>query len=211
MRGAGLPPPFLHSGCRVKSPAAGKPPKTGTTPAGRCRGTAKSGNGGPAAGDAWWNAWGILLSPLRKKRGETSSSLLIQQNLLRDDGLHDLDLPAVVSTALLAHSVGQVHRTAFRAHDQIGGRQLPVGAAPLIPSRFGYFTLGYCHCDTSLILQKARSALLVICSPKALPGPPAGGPAPFCRSRGRDLNRRRTGGTIPCNLPNTVFCCPFRG
>ena len=77
--------------------------------------------------------------------------------LFRHHGLDNLDLAAVVSTALLAHSVRQVQRTAFRAFDEAGSRQLPVGAAALVASSFGYFSLRYCHCDTSLIFQRQRS------------------------------------------------------
>ena len=77
--------------------------------------------------------------------------------LLCNHRLDNLDRAAVVSTALLAHSVRQVQRTAFRAFDEAGSRQLPVGAAALVASSFGYFSLRYCHCDTSLIFQRQRS------------------------------------------------------
>ena len=82
------------------------------------------------------------------------SSLLKQASLFCDDGLDNLDLAAIVSTALLAHSVRQVQRTAFRACDETGSLQLPNGAAALVASCFGYFSLRYCHCDTSLIFQR---------------------------------------------------------
>ena len=140
----------------------------------------------------------------------------MRKSLLRDNGLDDLDLAAIVVTALLAHSVRQVQRTAFRACDETGNRQLPVRAAALVASCFGYFSLRYCHCDTSLIFQRpGRSSpslvCFFICSPKAWPGLRAAGPLPFCRSRGRGSSQRRTGGTVPCNLPNTMSSCPFRG
>ena len=84
------------------------------------------------------------------------SSLLKQAcgiSLFCNDGLNNLDLTAIVSTALLAHSVRQVQRTAFRACDEAGSLQLPVRAAALVASCFGYFPLRYCHCDTSLIYK----------------------------------------------------------
>ena len=115
----------------------------------------------------------------QKKREESSSSLFLCafSRLFRHNGLDGLHFPAVVSTALAAHSVRQVQSTAFRAHDEVGSSQLPGGAAALVPSCFGYLPLGYCHVDTSLIIQKERfpaPSLFFICSPKAWPGPPAG-------------------------------------
>ena len=73
--------------------------------------------------------------------------------LLRRHGLDNFDLTAIVAAALLAHSVRQVQRTAFRACDETGSLQLPVRAAALVASCFGYFSLRYCHCDTSLIYK----------------------------------------------------------
>ena len=96
----------------------------------------------------------------KKVRREDKSSLLkacMQKSLFCNDGLDNLDLAAIVSTALLAHSVRQVQRTAFRACDETGNRQLPVRAAALVASCFGYFSLRYCHCDTSLIFQRRGS------------------------------------------------------
>ena len=96
----------------------------------------------------------------KKVRREDTSSLLKQacsQSLFCDDGLDNLDLAAVVVTALLAHSVRQVQRTAFGACNETGDRQLPVRAAALVASCFGYFSLRYCHYDTSLIFQRRGS------------------------------------------------------
>ena len=67
-------------------------------------------------------------------------------------GLDLLDLTAIVGTALRAHSVRQMQRTALGAGHQTGSRQLPHGAASLIASLLGYFSLRYCHVDTSLVL-----------------------------------------------------------
>ena len=135
--------------------------------------------------------------------------------LLRRHGLDNFDLTAIVAAALLAHSVRQVQSTALGACNETGDSQLPGGAASLIASCFGYFSLRYCHCDTSLIIQRpgsvARPYSYFICSPKVWPGRPAADPSPFCRSRGRGSGRRRSGNTVPCNLQNTVFWCPFRG
>ena len=72
--------------------------------------------------------------------------------LIRSHGLDDLDLTAIVGTALRAHSVRQMQRTALGAGHQTGSRQLPHGAASLVASLLGYFSLGYCHVDTSLVL-----------------------------------------------------------
>ena len=152
----------------------------------------------------------------KNRREATLPSCKDTNLLIRSHGLDDLDLTAIVSTALLAHSVRQVQRTAFRACNETGDSQLPSGAAPLVASCFGYFSLRYCHCDTSLIFQRpGRSSpslvCFFICSPKAWPGLRAAGPLPFHRSRGRGSGQRRTGGTVPCNLPNTMSSCPFRG
>ena len=158
--------------------------------------------------------------PLKRQKVRREESFFppkasMRKSLFRDDGLNNLDLTAIVSTALLAHSVRQVQRTAFRACDETGNRQLPSGATALVASCFGYFSLRYCHCDTSLIFQRrgsvARPYLYFICSPKAWPGLRAAGPLPFYRSRGRGSDRRRTGDTVLCNLPNTGFWCPCRG
>ena len=96
----------------------------------------------------------------KKVRREESSSLLKQAvagRLFCSDGLDNLDLAAIVAAALLAHSVRQVQRTAFGACDESGGRQLPVRAAALVASCFGYFSLRYCHYVTSLIFQRRGS------------------------------------------------------
>ena len=69
-----------------------------------------------------------------------------------DLGLDDLDLTAVVGTAFRAHSVRQMQRAALGACHETGSRQLPNGAASLIASLLGYFSLRYCHVDTSLVL-----------------------------------------------------------
>ena len=90
------------------------------------------------------------------------SSLLKQASLFCDDGLDNLDLAAIVVTALLAHSVRQVQRTAFGASNETGSLQLPNGAAALVASCFGYFSLRYCHCDTSLIFQRPGTVPVLI-------------------------------------------------
>ena len=74
-------------------------------------------------------------------------------------GLDLLDLTAIVGTALRAHSVRQMQRTALGASHQTGSRQLPHGAASLVASLLGYFSLGYCHVDTSLVLTALSSNL----------------------------------------------------
>ena len=73
----------------------------------------------------------------KKKGGKNGSSLpLAYACLFRHNGLHGLDLTAIVASALLAHSVRQVQSAALGTGDETGGRQLPVGAAPLIASCF---------------------------------------------------------------------------
>ena len=72
--------------------------------------------------------------------------------LLRRHGLDNFDLTAIVAAALLAHSVRQMQRAALGACHETGSRQLPDGAASLIASLLGYFSLRYCHVDTSLVL-----------------------------------------------------------
>ena len=73
----------------------------------------------------------------------------VRMELLCHRRLDDLDLTAIVGTALSAHSVGQAHRAALGASDHAGNLQLPVGAATLVSSCLRNFTLGDCHDDTS--------------------------------------------------------------
>ena len=76
-----------------------------------------------------------------------------QQNLLvRRHRLDDLDLAAIVTAALRAHSVGEMQRAALGARHQRGSCQLPYGRTSLIASLLGYFSLRDCHVDTSLVL-----------------------------------------------------------
>ena len=55
------------------------------------------------------------------------------------------NLAAIVGTAVLAGSMGQTRFAALRASNDAGNGQLPVGAASLIPSCLGNFTLGNSH------------------------------------------------------------------
>ena len=102
-------------------------------------------------------------------------------------GLDDLDLTAIIGTALRAHSVRQMQRTALGACHQTGSRQLPHGAASLIASLFGYFSLRDCHVDTSLV--KTAGAViycwLLTRPPAAWPTRPAGGRSAFCSGTSR--------------------------
>ena len=60
------------------------------------------------------------------------------------------DLAAIVLTALLARTVGQMISSAL-ALDESGNLQLPMGAAALVASCLGYFTFRNSHGDTSLV------------------------------------------------------------
>ena len=71
--------------------------------------------------------------------------------LLGDGGLDLLDLTAIVSTALGAHSVRHMQSTALGASHQSGSGQLPDGAAALIASLLRNFSLRDCHGYTSLV------------------------------------------------------------
>ena len=73
------------------------------------------------------------------------------QLLFGDCGLDLLDLTAVVSTALGAHSVRHMQSTALGASHQSGSAQLPNGATALIASLLRNFTLRDCHGYTSLV------------------------------------------------------------
>ena len=107
--------------------------------------------------------------------------------LVRSHGLDDLDLTAIVGTALRAHSVRQMQRTALGACHQTGSRQLPHGAASLIASLLGYFSLRYCHVDTSLVLYCLSSEFIeeFTLPPEAgaWPEPPGGDPPVFCSGK----------------------------
>jgi hypothetical protein len=77
-----------------------------------------------------------------EKRREPSS-LLAFIYLLGVSRSHDLK--SAVGTAILASPVGKNGLAALGALGNVGKVELPVGAAPLISSLTGNFTLGYCH------------------------------------------------------------------
>ena len=56
-------------------------------------------------------------------------------------GLHSDHLTAIVVAAGLTSSVGQAELAALGASNHAGGGQLPVGAAALVASCLGNFTL----------------------------------------------------------------------
>ena len=66
----------------------------------------------------------------------------MRKSLFRDDGLNNLDLTAIVSTALLAHSVRQVQRTAFRACNETGTASFQVELRRLSRLALDTFPLG---------------------------------------------------------------------
>ena len=90
---------------------------------------------------------------MRREENLPSSSGHMQSRLFACGHRLDLfDLAAIVGTALRAHSVRQMQRATLGASHETGSRQLPHGAASLIASLLGYFSLRYCHVDTSLVL-----------------------------------------------------------
>ena len=83
--------------------------------------------------------------PCKRNRGRlctTSLSFSYRANLL---SFNRNDFTAIVIAASLAGSVRQAGLAALGASDNARDRQFPVGAASLISSRAGYFSLGYCH------------------------------------------------------------------
>lgn len=92
-------------------------------------------------------------------------------------GLDDLDLTAVIGTALRAHSVALVKSAALRARNKRGSGELPMRRTSLIASLTGYFPLRYCHGDTSLKLSCCAAMFMVL---KALRGFEGAGQFPFC-------------------------------
>ena len=120
----------------------------------------------------------------KNKREATLPSCKDTKLLIRSHGLDDLDLTAIVGTALRAHSVRQMQRTALGACHQTGSRQLPHGAASLIASLLGYFSLRYCHVDTSLVLYCLSSEIIEeLMRPPgagAWPAQPGGDPPASC-------------------------------
>ena len=130
-------------------------------------------------------AWEIFTQ--KNKREATLPSCKDTNLLIRSHGLDDLDLTAIVGTALRAHSVRQMQRTALGACHQTGSRQLPHGAASLIASLLGYFSLRYCHVDTSLVLYCLSSEFIeeFTLPPEAgaWPEPPGGDPPVFCSGK----------------------------
>ena len=81
---------------------------------------------------------------IKKERGSLLS-LFQWSSLLAGGGFDLVQIMAVVGHAGLAHPVGQTESTALGAHVDAGGIQLPYGAATLVPTLLGHFTLGYCH------------------------------------------------------------------
>ena len=100
---------------------------------------------------------GILQPIFRKERKEEGcpSSHLQRKSVF----LYGNDLTAIVVAASLASSVGQTCLAAVGASDHTGNRKLPVGAASLIASCFGYFTLGNSHGDTSSVEMPVNGKL----------------------------------------------------
>ena len=89
-----------------------------------------------------------------KKRGRRTASLssLSAKSL----SFNRNDFTAIVVAASLAGSVRQAGLAALRASYDAGDRQFPVGAASLISSCAGYFSLGYCHVVHLLGLNARR-------------------------------------------------------
>ena len=138
-------------------------------------------------------------------------------NLLFSVSLDCLDLTAIVVTAFRAHSVRHMQRAALGALDQRRSGQLPDGAASLVASCFGYFSLRYCHFrDTSLVSNCTEQCTFseffsFVRRPAAAawPARPAADPLPFCSRRVPRSGPRRKSGTGPCSLPNKVFLYPY--
>ena len=84
----------------------------------------------------------------KKKEGSPPPSLSYAVCLLRR--LSQTELTTIVGHAGLAHPVGQAKRAALGAGRGSGSLQLPHGAATLIPTLLGHFTLRNRHGDTSL-------------------------------------------------------------
>jgi hypothetical protein len=80
----------------------------------------------------------------KKKEGAKSPSPLFPVLLL----LSLAEYLAIIGHASLAHPMGQTIRAAFGAGGNSGSFQLPVGAAPLVPSRLGDLTLRNRHVQT---------------------------------------------------------------
>ena len=96
-----------------------------------------------------------------KKRGRlrtTSLSFSYRANLL---SFNRNDFTAIVIAASLAGSVRQAGLAALRASYDAGDLQLPVGAASLISSCTGYFSLGYCHV-VHLLGSNARGHIIYL-------------------------------------------------
>ena len=96
-----------------------------------------------------------------KKRGRlrtTSLSFSYRANLL---SFNRNDFTTIVIAASLACSVRQAGLAALRASNNARDRQFPVGAASLISSRAGYFSLGYCHV-VHLLGSNARGHIIYL-------------------------------------------------
>ena len=96
------------------------------------------------------------------------------------------DFTAVVVAASLAGSVRQARLAALRASDDAGDRQFPVGAASLISSRTGYFSLGYCHV-VHLLGSNASTAHYLLIYPVTAARQQNGDPASGLQSQGPSL------------------------
>ena len=108
--------------------------------------------------------WGrkicLLLSFRERKERDFTASLSFsyRANLL---SFNRNDFTAIVVAASLAGSVRQAGLAALRASYDAGDRQFPVGAASLISSCTGYFSLGYCHV-VHLLGSNARGHIIYL-------------------------------------------------
>ena len=85
----------------------------------------------------------LVMRPKEKRRAQHPPLISYRANLL--SRFHRDHFTTVVEAASLAGSVRQTGLTALRASDNAGDRQFPMGAASLISSRAGYFSLRNCH------------------------------------------------------------------
>jgi hypothetical protein len=72
------------------------------------------------------------------------------------------DFFPLVKAAIAANLMGDSVLAAVGALDQSGSSQLPDRGASFIASRFGNFSLGYCHVSTSSIFSDATVTTVVL-------------------------------------------------
>ena len=137
----------------------------------------------------------FILPAADKEKEEDSKAFLLHFPALVSLG--GQDLTAIVVTASLASSVGLDGLAALGADGYAGSGQLPVGAAALIATGLGHFTLRDSHGDTSLVKLLFTAFVLIIS--EAASKQQVGDRSPSGKCKPLHSGSCRSGSTNPCS------------